>query len=190
MKVAAVILAAGASTRLGEPKQLVRLGAERLLERAVRVAREAGCDPIILVLGALAEAIQRECRLEGVVAIINTEWQQGMASSIRCGVRQIPPECNAGIVMTCDQPAVTAQHLTQLMSQCDTQPVASLYRNRRGVPACFPAGQFSELCNLSGDEGARNLLASALALDLPNGDLDIDTPQALKAARSAYSVET
>ena len=187
VNVAAVILAAGASTRLGEPKQLVRLGGERLLERSVRVASAAGCEPVIVVLGASVAAIQRECNLRDVVVAINSAWSEGMGSSIRCGMQVVPPDCNAAILMTCDQPAVTPQHLRQLISQCDCAPVASTYANRRGVPACFPAESFAELRVLRGDEGARRLLALALAIDLPGGELDVDTREALEAARAAYS---
>lgn len=187
MKVAAVILAAGASTRLGEPKQLIRLGGERLLERSIRVAHEARCSPVIVVFGASMAAIQRECNLQDVVVAINPAWSEGMGSSIRCGMQVIPPDCAAVILMTCDQPAVTPQHLRQLISHCDCAPVASTYANRRGVPACFPSESFAELSVLRGDEGARRLLASALAIELPGGDLDIDTPEALEAVRAAYS---
>ncbi len=187
MKVAAVILAAGASTRLGEPKQLVRLGGERLLERSVRVAHEAGCAPVIVVLGASVAAIQRKCDLRDVVLAINPAWSEGMGSSIRCGMQVVPPDCDATMLMTCDQPAVTPQHLRKLISQCDCSPVASTYANRRGVPACFPSESFAELGMLRGDEGARHLLASALAIELPGGELDVDTPAALEAARAAYS---
>ena len=87
MSVAAVVLAAGASTRLGEPKQLVRLGGETLLERAVRVAREAGCSPVMVVVGANYAQVLRESALGDAVPVVNEEWDEGMATSIRLGVR-------------------------------------------------------------------------------------------------------
>jgi molybdenum cofactor cytidylyltransferase len=187
VNVAAIILAAGASTRLGEPKQLVTLGDERLLERAVRVAREAGCAPIVVVLGASAASILAECRLGNANVVMNPDWGEGMAASIRCGVRSLDEDCGAAILMTCDQPAVTAGHLRQLIAGCIDKPVASSYAGRLGVPACFPAGYFGELLWLTGDEGARRLLESALTVDLAGGELDIDTPLTLAAARSVYS---
>ena len=187
MKVAAVILAAGASTRLGQPKQLVTLAGERLLERAVRVAREAGCVPIIAVLGSSADKILAECQLDAVTIAINLDWPEGMASSIRSGIREIPATSGFAILMTCDQPAVTAAHLRQLIEACGETPVASAYAGRRGVPACFPAKSFGELLLLRGDEGARRLLDSATAIDLAGGELDIDTPFTLETARAAYS---
>jgi molybdenum cofactor cytidylyltransferase len=186
VKAAAVILAAGASTRLGQPKQLVTLAGERLLERAVRTAREAGCAPVVVVLGASSEAILASCNLNGCAIVMNPDWREGMASSVRWGIREAAQSCDAAIVMTCDQPAVTADHLRLLMELCSDTPVASCYSGRRGVPACFPARSLGELELLRGDEGARHLLESALTIDLAGGELDIDTPLVLESARSVY----
>jgi CTP:molybdopterin cytidylyltransferase MocA len=186
MRVAAVILAAGASTRLGEPKQLAMLGGERLLERAVRVAVEAGCTPVVVVLGAEAERILAECDFRTADVVINEAWREGMAASIRAGVAAIAGVCDAAVVMTCDQPAVTADHLRKLAATCGEVPAASAYAGRKGVPACFAAGHFAELMNLHGDAGARSLLESAQAVDLESGELDIDTLESLEAARTAF----
>jgi len=187
MKAGAVVLAAGASTRLGQPKQLVTLGGERLLERAVRVARQAECDPVVVVLGASAEKILAECNLALASVVLNPHWSEGLASSIRRGVETIAGCCDAAILMTCDQPAVTAAHLRRLIEGSREAPVASSYAGRRGVPACFQAAQFAELVRLSGEEGARRLLHLAPVIELPGGELDIDTPLTLEAARALYS---
>jgi CTP:molybdopterin cytidylyltransferase MocA len=183
-----VILAAGASTRLGEPKQLAMLGGERLLERAMRVAREAGCEPVAVVLGAGAERIELECRLGSARIVRNERWSEGMASSIRAGVAAVMDECDQVVVMACDQPAVTGDHLSQLMVQCEDAPAASGYAGRRGVPACFPADWFAALLRLQGDEGARELLASSVAVELAGGELDVDTAEALKTARASLKI--
>jgi CTP:molybdopterin cytidylyltransferase MocA len=183
---AAIILAAGASTRLGEPKQLVKLGGEeRLLDRALRVAAEAGCEPVIVILGANAAQIRAECRLETAQVLENKDWREGMASSLRAGIAAVA-QAERAIVMTCDQPAVTAGHLLELMRLCTTGPVASAYDGRRGVPACFPCRMFAQLRELSGDAGARVLLESAPTVDLPGGGIDIDTPESLAQARNRY----
>ena len=87
--IAAVVLAAGGSTRLGQPKQLASLGGETLLERTVRTAREAGCKQVVVVLGAAAEEIRAGCDLDDAVVILNEQWAEGMASSIRVGVGRI-----------------------------------------------------------------------------------------------------
>jgi molybdenum cofactor cytidylyltransferase len=169
---AAVILAAGASTRLGEPKQLVVLAGETMLERAVRTAREAGCSPIVVVLGAEAGQIRERCTLHTATVVVNSSWQEGMASSIRTGISAIG-SVNGVILMTCDQPAVTPHHLRSLSAHAAV--TASSYAGRRGVPAYFPASAFAELAALTGDAGARELLRSTPSIPLPLGDLDVDT---------------
>jgi molybdenum cofactor cytidylyltransferase len=173
---AAVVLAAGASTRLGEPKQLVKVARETLLERAVRTAREAGCSPVVVVLGAGYVEILAYSQLGDIVPVINAEWKEGISSSIRLGVKAlgIVAKGTGGVVlMTCDQPAVSAAHLRELMRRGEV--TASEYAGRRGVPAYFPATMFAELTALRGDTGARDLLREAAAVPLPNGELDVDT---------------
>jgi molybdenum cofactor cytidylyltransferase len=180
---AAIVLAAGASTRLGEPKQLVMLGAETLLERAVRTARAAGCEPVVVVLGAAAERILERCDLGSAVVVMNPEWEEGMASSIRAGLRAIGG-ADGVVLMTCDQPAVTAEHLLALSATGEV--TASAYAGRRGVPAYFPAACFAALIELSGKAGARELLRSAATVELADGELDVDTAADLKAAKQLF----
>ena len=182
-RVAAVILAAGASTRLGEPKQLVTLGGERLLERAVRVAREAGCVPVV-VLGCGAEAIEDACELDGVQSMRNSSWEEGMGSSVRAGVAAVRDWAAGLLLMTCDQPAVTGQHLRELMQGGDL--AASSYAGKRGVPAYFPVSSLPLLLALEGDAGARGLLASARLVALCGGELDVDTVESLVDARKVF----
>ena len=182
--VAGVILAAGASRRLGEPKQLVRLGAETLLERAVRVAVDAGCGPVIVVLGAASAAILANSMLAPAQIVLNPSWEEGMASSVRAGLGALPPGTRAALLLTCDQPAVTAEHLRCLATEAPQEPVASAYAGRHGVPAYFPSSAFKELLQLTGDQGARRLLAAGRALDLPLGEVDVDTPESLRDARA------
>jgi len=185
--IPAVVLAAGASTRLGEPKQLVKLTGETLLERAVRTAREAGCFPVIVVLGASYVEILAYSRLGDALPVINNEWREGMASSIRLGVRTlqfVAKDAEGVLLMTCDQPGVTARHLGLLM--CRQEVKASRYAGRNGVPAYFPKKYFSELMALTGDTGARTLLAQAAAEELAHGELDIDTAEELARARELF----
>ncbi len=174
---AAIILAAGASTRLGHPKQLVRLANETLLDRTVRIAGEAGCTPIYVVLGASAADIQQHCALSGATILLNDQWQEGMASSIRLGVHALAVTAAGAILLTCDMPAVTPSHLHALASTGTL--TASRYAARNGVPAFFPRATFPQLLALTGDRGASALLASAPSLDLPGGELDLDTPEDL-----------
>jgi molybdenum cofactor cytidylyltransferase len=183
MRVGAVILAAGASKRLGLPKQLLMLSGETLLERAVRVARGAECSPVIVVLGASAEVIQARCKLDDAVVMVNEDWAEGMGSSLRVGVGAVR-DLDACVVMTCDMPAVTAGHLLALMSSGEV--TASSYLGKRGVPAYFPGETFQSLMELRGDSGAKDLLRSARAVELVGGELDVDTMEDLTRARALF----
>ena len=140
MSVAAVILAAGASRRLGRPKQSVMLQGEMLIERAVRIAREAQLAPVIVVVPSHADFLTTLEDADCVV-VMNEFAASGMASSIRLGVQTIPPEASGVLIMTCDQPGVQPDHLQALC----TEPAVitgSAYAGRIGVPAYFPASSF------------------------------------------------
>ncbi len=185
--IPAIILAAGGSTRLGHPKQLLRLKSsdETLLERAARVAAEAGAAPIFLVVGAHAEAIQRATNVPQCIFLINPEWPEGMASSLRLGIAAVveqAPAASGALLMVCDQPAVSAEHLRQLMAIHRAEPeiiAASHYAGRAGVPAVVPRAIFPELLALTGDQGARAVFErSGLRInhvEFPEGEWDIDT---------------
>jgi molybdenum cofactor cytidylyltransferase len=183
MRVAAVVLAAGASTRLGSPKQLAMLGGETLLERAVRVAREAGCQPVVVVLGASADVIRARCALGDAVVVVNENWTEGMGASVRVGVGVLG-EVDGCVVMTCDMPAVTASHLRALRGSGEI--MASFYAERCGVPAYFPASTFPVLLTLHGDAGAKKLLQSARSRELTGGEVDIDTVNDVERMRKMF----
>ena len=180
MKVAAVVLAGGASLRLGTPKQLVRIGGETLVERTVRICREAGCDPVVVVLGAAADQVRSACSLDDAMVVMNQHWQEGMARSIVEGVSALDVSVEGCVMITCDMPAVLPDHLRRLT--VSVEMTASAYAGRHGVPAYFPRARFPQLVSLSGDTGARDLLKSCPAIQLEGGELDIDTPQDLKRA--------
>jgi molybdenum cofactor cytidylyltransferase len=172
---------------LGEAKQLVRLGGEALLERAIRVAREAGCSPVVVVVGANHVEVIGSNLLGDAVPVINEGWEEGMASSIRLGVRALEVaarDAEGVLLMTCDQPAVTVKHLGRLMARAEVK--ASRYAGRNGVPAFFPARYFEKLTELKGDTGARELLAEARYEELENGELDVDTVNDLERARELF----
>ncbi len=187
--VPAILLAAGASTRLGQPKQLLRLpafGSETLLDRAVALARAAGAAPIFVVLGAHAEKIHLECELLDCIVMHNEAWTEGMASSLRVGIAAVlenAPAATGALVLVCDQPGLSEEHLRSLLAahQADADRiVASRYAGRTGVPAVFPRALFASLLELRGDQGARALLQQAgtavHAINFPGGELDLDLP--------------
>lgn len=149
----------------------------------MRTARDAGCERIVVVLGAAAEEIRERSNLGDAVVVVNDKWAEGMATSIRAG---IAASAGAGgvILMTCDQPAVTSQHLRALAVSGEV--TASSYVGQLGVPAYFPAASMSALMNLTGDMGARELLRGAPAIELANGELDVDTSRELARARELF----
>jgi molybdenum cofactor cytidylyltransferase len=186
MRVAAVVLAAGASTRLGQPKQLLVSGGETLVERAVRSAREAGCDRVLVVAGAVALTSSAE-------VVLNRHWQDGIGSSIRCGVRHVMAHQSAAdalLLLTCDQPKIDAMLLRTLLQSWERsgQPiVASSYADAVGIPALFARPFWDELLRLPDDSGAKPVIAADAArvatVPFPGGELDIDTPADLERLR-------
>ncbi|MGA8742018.1 MAG: nucleotidyltransferase family protein [Terracidiphilus sp.] len=190
MSVAAIIVAAGSSSRLGQPKQLVRIGEESMLQHAMRCAQEAGASPVFVVLGAHRELIQNAIDFGAANVVVNDDWEEGIASSIRAGVKTVQaeaPTAEGVLLMSCDQPRVTAMHLHRLiqMSYAQWEPtaIASTYEGTRGIPAIFPRQAFGNLLALRGDTGARVLLAQppwhVISIPLDGGDIDIDRPEDL-----------
>lgn len=192
--VAAIIVAAGSSSRLGKPKQLVLLDGEPLLGRAIRIATEAGADPVLVILGANRERIEAQVDLSGVRVVANDHWEEGMATSIWAGIEELHdhvPEAEAALLMTCDQPAVTSEHLARMIetfTQHAASAIASTYASKRGIPAIFPRNAFVDLLALTGDQGARGLLSQpdrhVIEIPLAGGELDIDRPSDLIHLRS------
>ncbi|UWZ83673.1 nucleotidyltransferase family protein [Occallatibacter riparius] len=187
-KIAAIILAAGASRRLGQPKQLVKYHGETLIARAVRIAYEAGLDPVIVVLGAERDPVRAAVSDERVVFVENDAWAEGIASSMRAGLDALEPDAVGALIMPCDQPRLTSDHLSRMMhSFADGVIVASSYAGLRGVPAIFPRDTWSELMKLSADVGARRLLAnperSVVEVAFDGGEVDIDAPEDLDQLR-------
>jgi molybdenum cofactor cytidylyltransferase len=184
VSIAAVVLAAGESTRLGRPKQTLQINHESLVERAVRVAFDAGFSPVIAVLrdNDLIDAVQKQ----GAIALLNRKSHEGMASSIRCGVAAAQSLNASGVVvMTCDQPGVTDDHLRALIAN-DAAVTGSAYAGRVGVPAYFPAASFDALLTLEGDTGARKLLRGAKSISNEALNLDIDTEEDFRKAQVLF----
>jgi CTP:molybdopterin cytidylyltransferase MocA len=187
MPVAAIVLAAGASRRLGQPKQLLMHGGEMMIERAIRLASEAGAAPVITVLGAFHELIREAVRLSDFTPVINSAWEQGISTSIQAGLAAIEdsePQILGVLILACDQPRLSAGHLHAMLEVFGTQGalaiVASAYKGVLGTPAVFPREVFADLRALRGDKGARALLMQPpcplVALPFPGGEMDIDLP--------------
>jgi molybdenum cofactor cytidylyltransferase len=187
MSVPAIILAAGASSRLGQPKQRVLFQGETLLNRAIRIAHEACANPVAAVLGADFENIRASIRDKGVMIVFNDSWQQGIASSIKAGLSSVGLSSVGVLILGCDQPYLSAAHLRALLERFETSAsrviVASTYAGVRGMPAIFPQAVFAQLASLEGDKGARALLGAPPVpleeVEFNRGQIDIDTPDDL-----------
>lgn len=182
-RVAAVILAAGASTRLGEPKQLIEIGGLPLVRKAAMSALEAGALPVVVVLGAENNQILPALEgLDNVRVALNSRWQSGMASSVAAGLSALSEdeEVDGAMLVLADQPFVDAHTLKSLVDVFgESRIVASSYSNTVGVPAIIGREFFPELMELQGDRGAgpwlRARAGEVASVPLPVSPLDIDT---------------
>ena len=187
MTVAAIILAAGASRRLGQPKQLLIFGGETMIDRAIRLANESGASPVMAVLGAHRELICETALMRNATPIVNRAWDQGISTSIQAGLAALEesaPQTLGALILACDQPQLSAGHLCAMLelfrAQSEPAIVASAYQGILGIPAVFPRKVFDDLRALRGDQGARLLLMQPpcplVALPFPGGEIDIDFP--------------
>ena len=184
--VGAVVLAAGSSSRMGSPKQILRYRGQSLLRRAALAALGAGCRPVVVVTGANAELSRRELGGLDVREVLNPGWETGMASSIRAGMEGLvgaDADACAVVLMLCDQPHVNADVISGLIAAhraTGKSVVASTYGVSFGVPALFGRTLFAELVQLEGAAGAKQVIkryaAEAHFLPFPGGEVDVDTP--------------
>jgi molybdenum cofactor cytidylyltransferase len=182
----AVVLAAGASTRFGSPKQLVRVDGRPLLHTVVARAVELAGHSVTVVLGAHAGELSALLRHSPASVIVNRDWQEGLASSIRAGVARVPSASDGVLLLLADQPHVTIEDLRRLAGAWRRQTdyiVAAQYASATGVPAIFPRTSFADLTALRGDRGARSVLQRnpdrVVRIPMPSAALDIDTPEDL-----------
>lgn len=182
-----ILLAAGASSRLGRPKQLLSFNGSTLLRNAACAAVSSGADRIVIVLGAGAADMKNEVRDLPLDIVINEKYEKGMASSIVTGLTFLIkkyPVLDGMVIMLCDQPFADAVHIRRLvdghkMSGCPV--AASFYKNRKGVPAFFHKELFRDLLQLKGDKGARDIIRKyenrSASVPFPLGAIDIDSPE-------------
>ena len=180
--IATVILAAGSSSRMGQSKQLLPWQNDTLLRHAVATALAAQLGPVHVILGS--KSVEHLAVLENlpVSTHVNPHWEAGMGSSLKFGLKNINTASDGLIVMVCDQPFVTAEHLRNLVSDYRAKSVdivASEYGGTKGVPAFFAPKMFGELASISDREGARSIIAKQSdrisSIHLEKGEEDIDT---------------
>ncbi|MFJ1840665.1 NTP transferase domain-containing protein [Streptomyces sp. NPDC088146] len=189
--VAGLLLAAGGGRRLGgRPKALLEHRGRPLVEHAVRILREGGCDRVHVVLGAAAEEVRARADLVGCAVTVNPGWTEGMGSSLRAGLGALTGTgADAALVLLVDQPGIGADAVARVRSayHSRTSLVAASYRGERGHPVLFGAGRWADVAaGAVGDQGARAYLRThrdAITLvecsDVAQA-YDIDTVEDLK----------
>ncbi len=180
-----IILAAGESSRLGSPKQLLVYSGATLLQHAIDAAQSSDAVSVIVVLGANADLITGELKSARANIVVNATWKEGMASTIRYGIQtlvKLNPQAEAVILMVADQPFVTAALLNNMMEVNRKEQrsiVAGKYGDTFGTPVLFGKRFFPELLELTGDTGAKSLVRKYMNdvtfVPFPKGDIDIDT---------------
>ena len=180
--IAVLIMAAGAATRFGSPKQLAQYQGQTLLQRCIDGANAVFSKQVSVVLGAHADQI--EPQISGAQIIINPHWQNGLGGSIACGALHIDPAAQGVFILLADQIHIAPEQL-RVMAQAfeGDNIVAAHYCGARGVPAIFPRSYFEQLQGLTEDSGAKTLLSntklSVTEIALPDAALDIDRPEDL-----------
>jgi molybdenum cofactor cytidylyltransferase len=192
-EIAAVILAAGGSTRMGELKQLLPLGGKPMVRHTTEAVCAAGLAQVVVVVGAQAEAVQGALDGLPVEFVVNEAWAAGMSTSLRVGLDALRPEVQAALVVLADQPALTPDLLCTLVDRyraTGAPLVVPFYQGRRGNPVLVDRRLFPEWQAVEGDQGGRALLArhrdvlERVDVDEPAVVLDVDTRQDYEKAQT------
>ncbi len=182
--VAAIVLAAGGSTRMGQLKQLLPVDGQPMVRRVTQTVCAAGLAQVIVVLGAQADRVREAVHGLPVEIVINEQWAAGMSHSLRAGLEAIRPDIQAALIVLADQPRLTPALLQKLVSRYQATRaaiVAPFYQGRQGNPVLFDRTLFAELMAIEGDQGGRSLLTrypeqiERVEVDDPAVVLDIDT---------------
>lgn len=184
-EIGSIVLAAGASRRLGEPKQFLKHRGESLVRRATRAACEMGWSPVVVVAGEEQSRIVAELDTLDIHVLYHPEWERGIGSSLRAGLDHLldlVPALEAVAVLVCDQPFVTAETLRALEGarvETGKPAAACVYGGTIGVPALFDQTLFARLRSIPDEQGAKSILAAIpdeiARVEFPEGLIDIDT---------------
>jgi molybdenum cofactor cytidylyltransferase len=178
---------------MGSPKQLLRLGDETLIRRAVRTALASRCARVFVVVGAAAAAVSRDIADLPVETVVNASWGNGMATSIRAGVETVAaahPRLDAALLTLADQPAISVDILDRIIAAGEDAAaglVACEYAGTLGAPALYARRHFDALRRLRGDRGGKFLLEAhrdtVVRVPFAPAAVDVDTPEDYEAVR-------
>jgi molybdenum cofactor cytidylyltransferase len=194
-RIAAIVLAAGGSERMGQPKLLLPVGDQPMVRRVVRTVLTAGLHRVIVVVGSGADAVRRALAGLPIEIVENRDWSMGLSTSLRLGLRTLGPSDEAALVVLADQPGLTSELILALVRSFHASGaaiVAPSTGGRRGNPVLFGSGLFPELLAVEGDAGAREVIArhrSAMHLvEVDDAALlqDVDTMEDYDSLRESY----
>ena len=185
METGIIVLAAGSSSRMGQPKQMLDISGETLLLKTIKTAINSHAGAVVVVLGA-NEKVHRKMLLGLAVDIVyNEDWKKGMGHSLKRGLQHLISvhfPLDAVVVLVCDQPFLESKNITNLISsyqQIKKSIIASMYSGTPGVPVLFDKVYFPKLMGLPDDEGAKKILLQnpddVFGVDFPGGEIDLDT---------------
>jgi molybdenum cofactor cytidylyltransferase len=192
-KIAGLIMAAGGSSRLDSPKQLLKWGDSYLVNHCVEVVSQAGIHPITVVLGSHAEEISAVLPLSGIDILINPRWQDGMSTSIKCGLNTLLDDVDGVLIFLSDQPFISVELIQAIVAKSEEMNgeidiTAPRVNGQQCNPVLFSRSFFPQLMTISGDRGAKSLIAKnkAVWLDWPDENLllDIDSAEDYRLALS------
>ena len=190
--IGGLVLAAGAATRFGRPKQLAELDGQPMLEHSLRTITAAPVGRVVVVLGSSADEIARGVDLHGADPIVCARWEEGQSASLACGLAELA-DCEAVVVTLGDQPRVSPDAIRRVIAARNgALAVRATYNGHPGHPVLLERELFEALRDVTGDKGARNLLLSVPVRDMPCDDLgggeDVDTRAELDALRAGGPV--
>lgn len=180
-KTAILILAAGSSSRMGTIKQILPFKNTTLLGWSLKIAEQSKANDIFCILGANKNVVEKSIQANGVHFITNTNYKNGLSSSIIAGILHIEKKYDSALIILADQPNITSSYLNELINVSQENPekiIASNYNEKAGVPVIFPKKYFNDLKMLEGDNGAKIFLQknTSKIIKMPSTNLiDIDT---------------
>jgi molybdenum cofactor cytidylyltransferase len=182
-----ILLAAGSSSRMGKPKQMLNVNGTTLLQLAVSSSLSSQISSIVVVLGANAIEHQSVLNNLPITTVVNSDWSKGMGSSLKVGLRKaisVFPDMQAAMILVCDQPRLTSDHINTMartFNQSKPIAIASQYNGTVGVPAIFDRSLFSRLLLIEDKAGARDVLRKLekelITVPFAGGEIDLDTPE-------------
>lgn len=196
-KIAAILLAAGNSERLGRPKQLLKFGDEYLINLIIKQIELSVTDVVVVVLGAYEPEIRKAIRCERSKTEFNSDWSKGIGTSIKYGLEIVMkkyPDLSGVLFAVVDQPALSKEHIDVLIMNHKSIPeriIASKYEDTIGIPALFGSRYYDEILKIGDNEGCKSLIKThienVIAVDFPEGAVDIDTEADLMNIKQSFN---